>query len=149
MSCLKRKEKEEADEISEATAVMEKEMKGESTSGCSDHQAMVTEIGSGKKRRHSDSRKEHLFGGGFVGNLHLSESSSDSSAEESENRNLDKNKRRKIASKTETADHKKNYNSSSGEDEELRNMILVTAKPVFKGRKQKSQSKGGRKKRRS
>lgn len=149
MSCLKRKEKEEADEISEATAVMEKEMKGESTSGCSDHQAMVMEIGSGKKRRHSDSRKEHLFGGGFVGNLHLSESSSGSSAEESENRNLDKNKRRKIASKTETADHKKNYNSSSGEDEELGNMILVTAKPVFKGRKQKSQSKGGRKKRRS
>lgn len=149
VSCLKRKEKEEADEISEATAVMEKEMKGESTSGCSDHQAMVTEIGSGKKRRHSDSRKEHLFGGGFVGNLHLSESSSDSSAEESENRNLDKSKRRKIASKAETADHKKNYNSSSGEDEELGNMILVTAKPVFKGRKQKSQSKGGRKKRRS
>uniref|UniRef100_G1NPU2 XPG-I domain-containing protein n=1 Tax=Meleagris gallopavo TaxID=9103 RepID=G1NPU2_MELGA len=152
VSCLKRKEN---DEISEATAVMEKELnqhkgkKGGNASGCTDHQAVVTEIESGKKRRHSDSRKVHLFGGGFVGSLHLSETSSDSSAEESENRDLDKSKRRKIASKTETADHKKSYSSSSSEDEELGNMILVTAKPVFKGRKQKSQSKGGRKKRRS
>lgn len=150
MSCLKRKEN---DEVSEATAAMEeelsqhKEKKGESASGCTDHQGIVTEIQSGKKRRHSDSRKVHLFGGGFVGSLHLSETSNDSSAEESENRDLDK--RRKIASKTETADHKKSYSSSSDEDEELGNMILVTAKPVFKGRKQKSRSKGGRKKRRS
>ncbi|XP_015706948.1 DNA repair protein complementing XP-G cells isoform X1 [Coturnix japonica] len=149
VSCLKRKEN---DEILEATAVMEKEltqheeMKGGSTS---DHQTAVTEIQSGKKKRHSDSRKDCLFGGGFVGNLHLSETSSDSSAEESENRDLDKSKRRKIASKTKTADHKKSCSSSSGEDEELGNTILVTAKPVFKGRKQKARSKGGRKKRRS
>lgn len=149
MSCLKRKEN---DEVSEATAAMEeelsqhKEKKGESASGCTDHQGIVTEVQTGKKRKHSDSRKVHLFGGGFVGSLHLSETSSDSSAEESEKRDLDK--RRKIASKTETADHKKSYSSSS-EDEELGNMILVTARSVFKGRKQKSRSKGGRKKRRS
>ncbi|XP_021271355.1 DNA repair protein complementing XP-G cells-like [Numida meleagris] len=157
VTCLKRKEKEEADEILEATAVMEKELeqhkerKGGSTSGCTNHQAVVTEIQSGKKRKRSDSRKEHLYGGGFVGNLHLSETSSDSSAEESESRDLDKSKRKKKASKAERAAHKekKGCSSSSGEDEELGNVVLVTAKPVFEGRKQKSQSKRGRKKRRS
>ncbi|NXK53286.1 ERCC5 protein, partial [Chauna torquata] len=157
VTCLKRKEKEEADEIQEATAVMEKELKqhkerkGGSTSGCANHQAVATEIQSGKRRRHSDSRKEPLCGGGFVGNLHLSESYSDSSAEELESRDLDESKRRKIASKMEMADHKekKGYSSSSGEDEELGNLVMVTAKPVFEGRKQKSQNKRGRKKKKS
>ncbi|XP_035174362.1 DNA repair protein complementing XP-G cells homolog isoform X2 [Oxyura jamaicensis] len=154
VTCLKRKEKEEADEIREATAVMEKELKqhekrkGGSTSGCSNHQAMATEIQSGKRRKHSDFRKEPLYGGGFVGNLHLSETSSDSSAEELESKVLDESKRRKIASNVETADHKekKGYSSSSGEDEELGNLIMVTAKSVFEGRKQKPQNKRGKKK---
>ncbi|NXI69384.1 ERCC5 protein, partial [Anseranas semipalmata] len=154
VTCLKRKEKEEADEIREATAVMEKELKqheerrGGSTSGCANHQAMATEIQSGKRRRHSDSRKEPLYGGGFVGNLHLSETS-DSSAEELESKDLDESKRRKLASKVETADHieKKGYSSSSGEDEELGNLVMVTAKPVFEGRKQKSQNRRGKKRR--
>lgn len=152
VTCLKRKEKEEADEIREATAVMEKELKqhekrkGGSTSDCSNHQAMATEIQSGKRRKHSDFRKEPLYGGGFVGNLHLSETSSDSSAEEVESRDLDESKRRKIASNVEKADHKKGYSSSSGEDEELGNLIMVTAKSVFEGRKQKPQNKRGKKK---
>ncbi|NXL93756.1 ERCC5 protein, partial [Alectura lathami] len=151
VTCLKRKEKEEADEIQEATAIMEKELKqheekkGGSTSGNADHQGLATEIRSGKRRRHSESRKEPLFGGGFVGNLHLSETSGDSSAEESESRDLDKSKTRKTASKIETADHneKKGYSSSSGEEEQLGNIVMVTAKPVFEGRKQ---NKRGRKK---
>ncbi|NXC48202.1 ERCC5 protein, partial [Penelope pileata] len=157
VTCLKRKEKEEADEIQEATAVMEKDLKqheerkGGSTSGCTNHQAMATETQSGKRKKHSGSRKEPLYQGGFVGSLHLSETSSDSSAEESESRALDKRKKRKLVSKTETADRKekKGYSSSSGEDEEMGNVVMVTAKSVFEGRKQKSRSKRGRKKKSS
>ncbi|NXD80278.1 ERCC5 protein, partial [Halcyon senegalensis] len=154
VTCLKRKEKEEADEIREATAVMEIDLKQhedremEGTAGCANHQAVATEVQSGKRRKRSDSRKEHLYGGGFIGNLHLSETSSDSSVEESESRDAGKGKRRKNVSAMEAADHKekKVCSSSSGEDEEQGNIVMVTAKPVFEGRKKKSQSKRGRKK---
>lgn len=151
MTCLKRKEKEEADdEIQEATATMETELKqpgkrkGEGSSGRA-NQAAATKVRSGKRRKQSDSRKEFLYGGGFVGNLHLSETSSDSSVEESKDRDLGKSKRRKNTSATETADHneKKGCSSSSGEDEDLGNVVMVTAKPVFEGRKKKSRSKRG------
>ncbi|KAK4829122.1 hypothetical protein QYF61_002160 [Mycteria americana] len=156
VTCLKRKEKE-ADEIREAAAVTEielkqhEERKGEGTAGCANHQAVATEVQSGKRRKHSDSRKEHLCGGGFIGNLHLSETSSDSSVEEMESRDLGKSKKRKNVSAMETADHKekKGCSSSSGEDEELGNVVMVTAKPVFEGRKKKSQSKRGKKKKKS
>ncbi|XP_030801688.1 DNA repair protein complementing XP-G cells [Camarhynchus parvulus] len=151
VTCLKRKGKEEADdEIQEATAVMEMELKqpgkrkGEGTTGCA-NQAAATKVQSGKRRKQSDSRKEFLYGGGFVGNLHLSETSSDSSVEESKGRDLGKSKRRKNMSATETADHKekKGCSSSSGEDEDLGNVVMVTAKPVFEGRKKKLRSKRG------
>ncbi|XP_062422774.1 DNA excision repair protein ERCC-5 [Rhea pennata] len=153
VTCLKRKEKEEEDnEIREATAVMEDELKQckkkkkKSTMDCTDHQ-VTTEI---KRKKHSDSKREPLYGGGFIGNLHLSETSSDSSVEELESRDLDKSKRRKTVSQIETASHneKKGYSSSSGEDE-VGNQIMVTAKPVFEGKKLKSQSKRGRKKKKS
>ncbi|NWU49050.1 ERCC5 protein, partial [Dromas ardeola] len=157
VTCLKRKEQEEADEIRGATAVMESELKqhelrkGESTAGRANHQAVATEVRSGKRRKHSDSRKEHLYGGGFIGNLHLSETSSDSSVEESESRDLGKSKKRKNVSPMETADYKekKGCSSSSDEDEELGNVVMVTAKPVFEGRKKKSRSKRGRQKKKS
>ncbi|NXT48299.1 ERCC5 protein, partial [Pluvianellus socialis] len=157
VTCLKRKEKEAADEILEATAVTETETKqrehrkGEGTAGCANHQAVAAEVQSGKRRRHSDSGKEHLYGGGFIGNLHLSETSSDSSAEESESRDLGKSKKRKNITAMETADYEeeKGCSSSSGEDEELGNVVMVTAKPVFEGRKKKSQSKRGRRKKKS
>ncbi|XP_072706002.1 DNA excision repair protein ERCC-5 isoform X1 [Ciconia boyciana] len=156
VTCLKRKEKE-ADEIWEAAAVTETELKqheerkGEGTAGYGNHQAVATEVQSGKRRKHSDSRKEHLCGGGFIGNLHLSETSSDSSVEEMESRDLGKSKKRKNVSAMETADHKekKGCSSSSGDDEELGNVVMVTAKPVFEGRKKKSQSKRGKKKKKS
>ncbi|XP_074001911.1 DNA excision repair protein ERCC-5 [Numenius arquata] len=154
VTCLKRKEQEEADEIREATTVMETELKQHeqrkrgSTAGWANHHAVATEVQSGKRRKHSDSRKEHLYGGGFIGNLYLSETSGDSSVEESENGDLSKSKKRKNVSAMETADYKgkKGCSSSSGEDEELGNVVMVTAKPVFDGRKKKSQSKRGRKK---
>ncbi|NWQ88089.1 ERCC5 protein, partial [Burhinus bistriatus] len=158
VTCLKRKEKEEADEIREATAVMESELKqheqrkGESTAGCANHQAVATEVQSGKRRKHAHSRKEHLYGGGFIGNLHLSETSSDSSVEESESRDLGNSKKRKNISAMETGDYKeeKGCSSSSSEDEEeLGNVVMVTAKPVFEGRKKKSWSKRGRRKKKS
>ncbi|XP_074766791.1 DNA excision repair protein ERCC-5 isoform X1 [Athene noctua] len=152
VTCLKRKEKEAADEIQEATAVTEielkqrEERKGEGAAGCG-NQAVATEVQSRKRRKHLDSRKEHLYGGGFIGNLHLSETSSDSSVEELESRDLGKSKKKNISAR-EAADHKekKGCSSSSGEDEELGNVVMVTAKPVFEGRKKKSQSKRGRKK---
>ncbi|XP_063193354.1 DNA excision repair protein ERCC-5 isoform X2 [Chroicocephalus ridibundus] len=157
VTCLKRKEQEAADEIREATAVTETEFKqheqrkGESTAGCANHQAVATEVQSGKRRKHSDSRKEHLYGGGFIGSLHLSETSSDSSVEESESRDLGKSKKRKNVSAMETADYKekKGCSSSSDEDEELGNVVMVTAKPVFEARKKKSWSKRGRQKKKS
>lgn len=148
VTCLKRKEKEADDEVQEATAVTEMEQpgkrKGKGTTGAA-NQAAATEAQSGKRRKHSDSRKEFLYGGGFVGNLHLSETSSDSSVEESKGRDLGKSKRKKNMSATQTADHKekKGHSSSSGEDEDLGNVVMVTAKPVFEGRKKKSQSKRG------
>ncbi|XP_069735437.1 DNA excision repair protein ERCC-5 [Phaenicophaeus curvirostris] len=153
VTCLKRKEKEAADEIQEATAVMEielkhhEERKGESTAGCA-NEAVATEVRKGKRRKHADSSKEHLYAGGFIGSLHLSETSSDSSAEESESRDLGKGKRRKNMSTRETAGHKekKRCSSSSGEDGDHGNVVMVTAKPVFEGRKKRSQSKRGRKK---
>ncbi|KAM6382848.1 DNA excision repair protein ERCC-5-like isoform 1-T1 [Alca torda] len=156
VTCLKRKEQEEADEIQEASAVMETEFKqheqrkGESTAGCANRQAVATEVRSGKRRKHSDSRKEHLYGGGFIGNLHLSETSSDSSVEESESRDLGKSKKRKNVSAMETDyKEKQGCSSSSDEDEELGNVVMVTAKPVFEARKKKSWSKRGRQKKKS
>ncbi|NXH69512.1 ERCC5 protein, partial [Hydrobates tethys] len=157
VTCLKRKEKEEANEIREATAVTEiehkqhEERKREGAAGCANHQAVATEVRSGKRRKRSDSRKGHLYGGGFIGNLHLSETSSDSSVEELESRDLGKSKKRKNVPAMETADQKekKGCSSSSGEDEELGNVVMVTAKPVFEGRKKKSQSQRGRKKNKS
>ncbi|XP_064568036.1 DNA excision repair protein ERCC-5 [Zonotrichia leucophrys gambelii] len=153
VTSLKRKEKEEVDnEIQEATAVMEMELKqpgkrkgkGKGTTGGA-NDAAATKVQSGKRRKQSDSRKEFLYGGGFVGNLHLSETSSDSSVEESKGRDLGKSKRRKNMSATETAGHKekKGCSSSSGEDEDMGNVVMVTAKPVFEGRKKKSRSKRG------
>lgn len=155
VTCLKRKEEEEeADEIREATAVMEielkqrEEKKGEGTALCANHQAVSMEVQSGKRRKHSDFRKAHIYGGGFIGNLHLSETSSESSVEESESRDLGKSRKRKNVSAMEATDckEKKGCSSSSGEDEDLGNVAMVTAKPVFEGRKKKSQSKKGRKK---
>ncbi|XP_062343803.1 DNA excision repair protein ERCC-5 [Cinclus cinclus] len=156
VTCLKRKEKEADDVIQEATAVMEIELKqpgkrkGKGTTGTA-NQAAATKAQSGKRRKHSGSRKEFSYGGGFVGNLHLSETSSDSSVEESEGRDLSKSKRKKNVSATEAADHKekKGHSSSSGEDEDLGNIVMVTAKPVFEGRKKKSWSKRGTRKKMS
>ncbi|NWS21295.1 ERCC5 protein, partial [Pachyramphus minor] len=149
VTCLKRKEKEADDEIQEATAVTEMELeqhektKGEGATGCA-NLTVSTKAQRGKRRKHADSRKECLYGGGFIGNLHLSETSSDSS-EESESRDLGKSKRRKNTSAIETADHKKKKgcSSSSDEDEDLGNVVMVTAKPVFEGRKNKSRGKRG------
>ncbi|XP_030322157.1 DNA repair protein complementing XP-G cells [Calypte anna] len=137
VTCLKRKEKEEADETGEAAAV----------TGCENHQPGATEVQSGKRRKHSDSRKEHLYGGGFIESLHLSETSSDSSVEQLESRHLSKSKKRRNVT---GADHKeKGCSSSSDEDEEQGNVVMVTAKPVFEGRKKKSQSKRGNKKKKN
>ncbi|NXA39736.1 ERCC5 protein, partial [Eudromia elegans] len=154
VTCLKRKEKEEEDsEIQEATAVMEHELKQheerkeKSPMDCSDNQ-VATQM---KRKNYSDSKKEHVYGGGFIGSLHLSEASSDSSVEELENRDLDKSKRRKTVSQMETVrpNEQKGYSSSSGEDEEVGNIVMVTAKPVFEGKTRKSQSRRGRKKKKS
>ncbi|KAM6439275.1 DNA excision repair protein ERCC-5-like [Rhynochetos jubatus] len=153
VTCLKRKEKEAADEIREATAVMEMELKQheEGTASGANHQAVATEVQRGKRRKCSDSTKEHLYGGGFFGNLHLSETSSDSSVEDLEGRDSDKSKRRKKVSAMETGarKEKKGCSSSSGEEEELGNVVMVTAKPVFEGRKKKARSRRGLKKKMS
>ncbi|CAN8196333.1 unnamed protein product [Coccothraustes coccothraustes] len=141
VTCLKRKEKEADDEIQEMELKEPGKRKGEGTTGGA-NQAAATELQSGKRRKQSDSRKDFLYGGGFVGNLHLSETSSDSSVEESKDRDLSKSKKRKNTSATDHKE-KKGCSSSSGEDEDLGNVVMVTAKPVFEGRKKKSRSKRG------
>ncbi|XP_071404766.1 DNA excision repair protein ERCC-5 [Pithys albifrons albifrons] len=152
VTCLKRKEKEADDEIQDATPITDMELKQhEKANGEDTNQAVATKVQRGKRKNPSDFRKDCLFGGGFIGNLKLSDTSSDSSVEESESRDLGKSKRRKSTSATETVDHeeKKGCSSSSDEDEDLENVVMVTAKPVFQGRKNKSRGKRGIKKKKS
>uniref|UniRef100_A0A8D0GF50 DNA repair protein complementing XP-G cells n=1 Tax=Sphenodon punctatus TaxID=8508 RepID=A0A8D0GF50_SPHPU len=166
VTCMLRKEKEEdADEIQEVTALMEKELKsleqrkGKVPVRGTKDQVATAKSQSGKRKKLSQSKEQNFCGGGFIGDVQLSEASSGSSVEESENEALNKCKRRKTAKEptANTASNKTTVrhehiediglkSSSSGEDGEELNMVMVTARPIFEGTKGKALHLKGRKK---
>ncbi|KAH1186318.1 hypothetical protein KIL84_019067 [Mauremys mutica] len=152
---MQRKEKEAA--ADEATAVVEREFKhGEKTKG-KIHNIDITDGATAaqsqrvKRKKHSKSEEESFHGGGFIGEVQLSEASSGSSGEDSESEVLNKSKRGKTVKESaiekNTVRQEEDMNSSSGgEDGDEENTVMVTARSVFEGKKGKSWTKRGRKK---
>ncbi|XP_044856900.1 DNA excision repair protein ERCC-5-like [Mauremys mutica] len=155
VTCMQRKEKEAA--ADEATAVVEREFKhGEKTKG-KIHNIDITDGATAaqsqrvKRKKHSKSEEESFHGGGFIGEVQLSEASSGSSGEDSESEVLNKSKRGKTVKESaiekNTVRQEEDMNSSSGgEDGDEENTVMVTARSVFEGKKGKSWTKRGRKK---
>lgn len=155
VTCMRRKEKEAA--ADEATAVVEREFKhGEKTKG-KIHNIDITDGATAaqsqrvKRKKHSKSKEESFHGGGFIGEVQLSEASSGSSGEDSESEVLSKSKRGKTVKESaiqkNTVRQEEDMNSSSGgEDGDEENTVMVTARSVFEGKKGKSWTKRGRKK---
>ncbi|XP_007066305.2 DNA excision repair protein ERCC-5 [Chelonia mydas] len=158
VTCMRRKEKEAvADEIQEATAVVEREFKhGEERKGKIAVQG-TTDLSTAaqsqriKRKKHSKSKEESFHGGGFIGEVQLSEGSSGSSGEDSESEVLNKSKRGKTVKesaiqKNTVRQEEDVTSSSSGEGEDEENTVMVTARSVFEGKKGKSWNMRGRKK---
>ncbi|XP_032656857.1 DNA excision repair protein ERCC-5 [Chelonoidis abingdonii] len=155
VTCMRRKEKEAA--ADEATAVVEREFKhGEKTKGKiavqdTTDKATAAQSQRVKRKKHAKSEEESFHGGGFIGELQMSEASSGSSGEDSESEVLSKSKRGKTVKESAiqkiTVRQEEDMNSSSsGEDEDEENTVMVTARSVFEGKKGKSWNKRGRKK---
>ncbi|KYO39401.1 DNA repair protein complementing XP-G cells isoform B [Alligator mississippiensis] len=161
VTCMQRKEKEEEEEeVQKATAVMEGKLKQPEKRKenmpiqCTNDQGTTVQSKNGKRKKVSKSKEENFYGGGFVGNVQLSESSSGSSVEELDNKVVSKSKRKKTgkesnvkktAAKPERSKEEEN-SSSSGEDGKEKDIVMVTAKSVFEDKKRKSQCMRGRKK---
>ncbi|XP_054829644.1 DNA excision repair protein ERCC-5 [Eublepharis macularius] len=145
VTCMRRKEKdEEASEVLEATAaITEKEGKKQS----------VTGIQNRRGKRKKLSKQQGFLGGGFIGEVQLSEPSSGSSGNESEPETLGgcsrekSTKMLKTVSPSAAKDHEapmdEAENSSSSTEE---GVTMVTARPVFEGKKAKGWSSRGRRK---
>uniref|UniRef100_A0A8C3XPH5 DNA repair protein complementing XP-G cells n=1 Tax=Chelydra serpentina TaxID=8475 RepID=A0A8C3XPH5_CHESE len=158
VTCMRRKEKEAAaDEIQEATAVVEREFKhGEKRKGKiavqgTTDRATAAQSQRVKRKKHSKSKKESFHGGGFIGEVQMSDASSGSSGEDSESEVLNKSKRGKTVKESviqkNTVRQEEDVNSSSsGEDGDEKNTVMVTARSVFEGKKGKSWNMRGRKK---
>ncbi|KAM9170588.1 DNA excision repair protein ERCC-5-like isoform 1-T2 [Pangshura tecta] len=155
VTCMRRKEKEAA--ADEATAVVEREFKhGEKTKGKIAVQDITDRATAAqsqriKRKKNSKSEEESFHGGGFIGEVQLSEASSGSSEEDSESEVLSKSKRGKTVKESaiqkNTVRQEEDMNSSSsGEDGDEENTVMVTARSVFEGKKGKSWNKRGRKK---
>nr|XP_020651226.1 DNA repair protein complementing XP-G cells-like [Pogona vitticeps]XP_020651227.1 DNA repair protein complementing XP-G cells-like [Pogona vitticeps]XP_020651228.1 DNA repair protein complementing XP-G cells-like [Pogona vitticeps] len=148
VTCMRRKEKEEEErEVLEAAVAIEEEFKRkrekepeqeakQGVPGTEKHQ---------RKRRKRQPPKEQSFGGGgFVGEIQLSEASSGSSAED---KSSCKRGKTGTVIKIDSASPKTNLdleptqdgagNSSSSAEEE---MPMVTARPVFEGKKARNKS---------
>ncbi|KAJ6667375.1 hypothetical protein lerEdw1_016496 [Lerista edwardsae] len=146
VTCMRRKEKEEEDsEVLEATAVMEGELKQRKGEGPGLEEGLArTQSRNGKRKKNPPPQGSSCGRGGFIGVVHLSEASSGSSAEESENEDLTRRKRGKSteALKADEAVTAQEPSSSSAEEE----TPLVTARPVFEGKKSRGRSVRGRRK---
>ncbi|CAI5771898.1 repair complementing XP-G cells [Podarcis lilfordi] len=155
VTCMRRKEKEEEqNEVLQATVVMEqerKQRKGKDPLRGAKQGLAGTQGRRGKRRKTPQLKGEGCGGGGFIGEVQLSEaeSSSESSAEESEK---EASKRCKkggnalvLEADTASLDAKLDEvgNSSSSAEEEK---PLVTARPVFEGKKARGKSSRGRRK---
>ncbi|XP_074845898.1 DNA excision repair protein ERCC-5 isoform X2 [Carettochelys insculpta] len=160
VTCMQRKEKEAAaEEIQVVSAVAEREFKhGEkekiAVQGTKD-QTTASQSQRAKRKKHSKSQEGSFHGGGFIGDMQLSEASSGSSGEDSENKLLHKSKRGKTVKESaiqrnivrqEYSKKEEVNSSSSSEDENEENPVMVTARSVFEGKKWKSRNARGRKK---
>uniref|UniRef100_A0A8C8SVU8 DNA repair protein complementing XP-G cells n=1 Tax=Pelusios castaneus TaxID=367368 RepID=A0A8C8SVU8_9SAUR len=161
VTCMQRKEKETAAGNQEATVVAEREFKrGEKRKGKivvqgTNDQVTAAQSQCVKRKKQSKSKEESFHGGGFIGDVQLSEASSGSSGEDSESEVLSKSERRKSGKESavqkntvrqeDVKDGRVNSSSSSEEGDE-ENTVMVTARPVFQGKKGKSWNMRGRKK---
>uniref|UniRef100_A0A2D4I0A9 XPG N-terminal domain-containing protein n=1 Tax=Micrurus lemniscatus lemniscatus TaxID=129467 RepID=A0A2D4I0A9_MICLE len=144
VTCMRRKEKEEDDsEVREATAVLEKELKQKKGQAFNKGRAGCQKRGS-KRKKCPPSQQQSVLCGGFVGEVLLSEASSESSAGDLENEASRKHRKGENAKMLETnmtshntslevasAQSEARSSSSSAEEE----MQMVTARPVFEGKK--------------
>ncbi|XP_070607295.1 DNA excision repair protein ERCC-5 isoform X2 [Erythrolamprus reginae] len=144
VTCIRRKEKEEDDcEVQEATAVLEKDLNQKKGQAVSKGRAGCRKPGS-KRKKCPPSEQQRVPCGGFIGEVLLSEASSESSADDLENEASRKHRKGEDAKILETnmASHKISVEvastqsearqSSSSAEEETQ---MVTAKPVFEGKK--------------
>ncbi|XP_070799142.1 DNA excision repair protein ERCC-5 [Pituophis catenifer annectens] len=144
VTCMRRKEKEEDDsEVQEATAVLEKELKQKKGQAFNKGRAGCQKRGS-KRKKCPPSEQQSVLCGGFIGEVLLSEASSESSADDLENEASRKHRKGENAKMLETnmASHKTSLevasaqsearSSSSSAEEEMQ---MVTARPVFEGKK--------------
>lgn len=144
---MRRKEKEEEEsEVSQSVTAL-KEGTEEGVTGAPNRR--------GKRKKHRSSKQESFFGGGFIGEVQLSESSNESSDDQSENEAFGKHPRGKNTKmlKASSASHdtplgpemaqEEMGNSSSSTEEEV---TMLTARPVFEGKKAKGRSSRGRRK---
>ncbi|XP_060119733.1 DNA excision repair protein ERCC-5-like [Heteronotia binoei] len=149
VTCMRRKEKEEEEsEVLQATAAFKgRKEKEEGVTGAPNHR--------GKRKKHLAPKQDSFFGGGFIGEIQLSESSSGSSGDQSENETLSRRPSGKNVKmlKTSAVSHdaplghempeEEMGNSSSSTEEEA---TMVTARPVFEGKRAKGRSLRGRRK---
>ncbi|XP_063160892.1 DNA excision repair protein ERCC-5 isoform X2 [Candoia aspera] len=153
VTCMRRKEKEEEEsEVQEATAVLEEEFKQRKGRTSSKGRAACQSRG-GKRKKCPPSEQRGFHGGGFVGEVLLSEASSESSVDDLENEASEKYRRGENAKmlKTNVASHKTSLevasahseagSSSSSAEEEKQ---MVTARPVFEGKKARGKTLRGR-----
>ncbi|XP_053240416.1 DNA excision repair protein ERCC-5 [Podarcis raffonei] len=157
VTCMRRKEKEEEqNEVLQATAVMEQERKrrkGKDPVRGAKQGLAGTQGRRGKRRKTPQLKAEGCGGGGFIGEVQLSEaeSSSESLGEESEKEASKRCKKggNALVLEADTAsleiEAKRDEvgNSSSSAEEEK---PLVTARPVFEGKKARGKSSRGRRK---
>ncbi|XP_061494220.1 DNA excision repair protein ERCC-5 homolog isoform X2 [Rhineura floridana] len=157
VTCMRRKEKEEEEsEVLGSTTIIEQEFKqsqGKDPGQGAQREVAGAQSRRGKRKKHPPPKEQSFLGGGFIGEVQLSEASSESSAEELENEPSKRCRRGKnvTALETDTASLDTNLrvkptwdkaeNSSSSAEEEL---PLVTARPIFEGKKARSKSSRGR-----
>ncbi|XP_077199889.1 DNA excision repair protein ERCC-5 isoform X2 [Paroedura picta] len=149
VTCMRRKEKEkEESEVIQATAAFKgREGKEEGGTGAPSRR--------GKRKKRPSPEQESFFGGGFIGEVQLSESSSGSSGDPSEDEASSRHPRGKNTKMLKTSigspdtplgqgkPREETGNSSSSTEEEA---AMVTARPVFEGKKAKGRSSRGRRK---
>ncbi|XP_042638631.1 DNA excision repair protein ERCC-5 [Orycteropus afer afer] len=147
VTCMLRKEREEASEIEAISVAMEKEfeildkVKGKTQKRSIENK--LKDSSSLKRKRLSDSKRGNKCGG-FLGEAYLSESSDASSGEDAESLSLINSQREKAAKESKISpsdlqntvkhDHVKHEGvttSSSSDDETKTKVVMVTARSVF------------------
>ncbi|MEE6470766.1 hypothetical protein FKM82_009059 [Ascaphus truei] len=157
VTCMKRKERGDAEEAEEATALMKRESTARKPRKGRNAKTDDPKTQGGKRKRAAKELQEHndiVSGGGFIdgelGALSPNKFSSDESDREAEVASTSQNTAKEIRKTSEEKKvsspkkfEKVGSSSSSGDEEKT---VLVTARPVFRGKKVKSRNVRGRKK---